>query len=342
VSGPPAEPATEPQASRRHAGRRSLPPSISFVAAAVAPRRSWHVKPAAAYTKDVRRTLKTVPDHHELPRYYLRGFLEPDTHFLWAFRADLPFKPGTKYGDNPRRQGLRQTGIRPDGYVAWHRDGKRHFDYELRLQKKERAADQAIAKVRSFDTITTAEKEILARYIGLMWRRVGERDEQIRPMLEKQLATSRLQKDAWRYAVAGRVDDARGVLDELAWMRSPEGKVDLLRETMVSDFNRVHAILMGLRWTFQRAAPSGYFVTSDVPVTYDRSAGLRRSPLLFPISRDVMITGTMWGREDLAWSQCTAAETRKFNEIVITMAKHEVFSPLPDEWIHSSWTRLER
>ena len=60
MSGPPAEPATKAQASRRHAGRRSLLPSISSVAAAVAPRRSWHVKPAAAYTKDVRRTQRAI------------------------------------------------------------------------------------------------------------------------------------------------------------------------------------------------------------------------------------------------------------------------------------------
>jgi hypothetical protein len=56
VSGPPAEPATVSQESRRHAGRTSLPPKLSLVAAAVAPRRPWHVKPAAAYTKDVSPT----------------------------------------------------------------------------------------------------------------------------------------------------------------------------------------------------------------------------------------------------------------------------------------------
>lgn len=58
MSGPAAELPTElpsVTASRRHAGRSSLPPSISLVAAAVAPRRSLHVKPAAAYTKAVSR-----------------------------------------------------------------------------------------------------------------------------------------------------------------------------------------------------------------------------------------------------------------------------------------------
>jgi hypothetical protein len=56
VSGPPAEPATASPASRRHASRRSLLPSVSLVAAAGAPLRCSHVKPAAAYTKDVGQT----------------------------------------------------------------------------------------------------------------------------------------------------------------------------------------------------------------------------------------------------------------------------------------------
>jgi hypothetical protein len=43
-------------ASRRPAGRRSLPPSNSLVTAAVAPRPSLQVKPAAAYTRDVSPT----------------------------------------------------------------------------------------------------------------------------------------------------------------------------------------------------------------------------------------------------------------------------------------------
>jgi len=55
VSGPAAELPTASPASRRHAGRRSLPPSFSLVAAAVAPLLSWHVKPPAAYTKNVGR-----------------------------------------------------------------------------------------------------------------------------------------------------------------------------------------------------------------------------------------------------------------------------------------------
>ena len=59
MSGPAAELPTASPASRRHAGRKSLPPSISLVAAAVAPLRSLHVKPAAAYTKGVSPTARS-------------------------------------------------------------------------------------------------------------------------------------------------------------------------------------------------------------------------------------------------------------------------------------------
>lgn len=280
-----------------------------------------------------------MPNHHELPQYYLGGFFQPGTHYVWSFARDLPFNPGLKYGRNPRRQGLRQTAIRSDGYISWYRDGTRHFEYEALLQRQEHLADAVIAKVRAFETIDQHEKEVLARYIGLMWRRVRERDTEIFPMLEDQLAASRLSKDAWQLAIAGRIDDARGVLEELNWFRSPKGKVDLLRETMVTEFMRVHRILMQLKWNLHRAAVGAYFVTSDVPVTYDRAAGLRRSPLLFPISRDTMLVGTRWGQSDLAWFEASQDETRKLNAMVISQAKRHVYAPQPDEWILAGWTR---
>jgi hypothetical protein len=73
VFGPPAEPATASPASRRHAGRKSLPPSVSLVAAAVAPLGSWHVKPAAAYTKNVRPALITSREREGSCRDITRG-----------------------------------------------------------------------------------------------------------------------------------------------------------------------------------------------------------------------------------------------------------------------------
>lgn len=280
-----------------------------------------------------------MPNHHELPRYYLRGFVEPGTSLLWAYTRGLRFNPGTKFGNNPRRQGLRITGIRADGYVSWTRDGHSHFEYESALQRKERQADNVIAKARSFGNFDRADKEVLARYIGLTWRRLRERDEQILPIWERELAQSRWPADAWQLAIAGKVDDARALLDEFRWMRTAQGKIDLLRETMMSDFNMVHQVLLELRWTFYRCPENEYFITSDVAVTYDRAAGLRQSPLLFPLSSDVMLVGTRWGDSDLTWKEASGEMTKKLNAMVMHSAKQHVFSPRPDEWISVAWDR---
>ena len=79
MPGPPAEPATVAPVSRRHAGRTSLPPSFSLVAAAVAPHRSSHEKPAAAYTKDVRRTEEDVDVHISRRRNVRKRMRRPTT-----------------------------------------------------------------------------------------------------------------------------------------------------------------------------------------------------------------------------------------------------------------------
>ena len=108
MSGPPAEPATTCQASRRHAGRTSLPPSISSVAAAVAPHRSWRLKPAAAYTKDVRPTNENSTWRH--------AFHEaPRTCTLTASQSG-PNGGQATYCPSPRRVAVaqrRQSIVRP-------------------------------------------------------------------------------------------------------------------------------------------------------------------------------------------------------------------------------------
>lgn len=89
---------------------------------------------------------KRSHDHHELPRYYLSGFAEPGTSFVWVFERGAPYRLGVKYGNNPRRTGLRKAGLRFDGYVAWHRDGRQHFEFEREFQKRERPADDSVPR----------------------------------------------------------------------------------------------------------------------------------------------------------------------------------------------------
>ena len=103
MSGPPAEPAASSPDSRPHAGRRSLPPMRSLVAAAVAPRCSSHLKPAAAHI--VIRSMKAI----------VRGvlsFADCFSVFSLAISPDRPVRSDRTDRTCPRLE----TAIRPSRY----------------------------------------------------------------------------------------------------------------------------------------------------------------------------------------------------------------------------------
>jgi hypothetical protein len=283
------------------------------------------------------RTLESVsnrmPRHHELPRYYLRGFCEPSTSFVWVFERGGQYAPGVKYGNNPRKLGLRKAGLRPDGYIAWNRDGTPHFKFERALQQQERVADHAIAKAREFQLIDVQDKVLLARYIALIWRRNCTQEADILRIVEAHVAESNLPLVASKFANVGKFCDARGILEEMAWLQSEAGKTELLRETILSAFDLVHGAFMQLKWVFWRAVGNIPFVTCDGPVAYDRAEGLKRSPLLFPISQHVLLVATWSGGEDLVWKDASAVDALHFNEAVISRATRYVYASSADRGI---------
>ena len=276
---------------------------------------------------------KSQPAHHELPQYYLSGFTEPGTSFIWEFERNAPYLPGTKYGNNPRKRGVSQVGIRPDGYAAFSRDGKRHFDFELALQKQEVLADDAIRKARSFESLSLADKSAIAGYAVLMWKRVSSQNVMLRSLVEQHFDIAALDVGARAFANVGKFSDARLLLDDAAWYRSELGKMELSRETLVSEFDQVRSALFNLTWIFYRASGADHFITSDVPVTYDRAAGLRNSPLYFPLSREVLLVASWTGADDLALRQTDPEEVRAINTFVVTHADRHVYASKSDEWI---------
>jgi hypothetical protein len=104
---------------------------------------------------------------------------------------------------------------------------------------------------------------------------------------------------------------------------------------MVHDFGPVHAMLMQRPWRILVASDDRYFVTSDNPVVFDRDVGLRASTLLFPVSRTVLLEVSPFGGVDLEYEPLTALAVRKMNALIIRSALNEVYSPYPDQWIHT-------
>jgi hypothetical protein len=279
--------------------------------------------------------------HHELPRYYLQAFGEPFTSFIWVFERGGAYSPGTKYGNNPRKRGLNDAGLRPDGYAAFTRSGKRHFAYEQALQAQEHLADDVIRRARAFETVTTEDKSALARYIALMWRRVSAQDPVMKSMVDRHFDTRSLRMAARKYADAGMFYDARKLGEEAEWYQTDHGNIEMQRDLVLSSFDQFCGVLLGLRWEFYRTREPHYFITTDVPVAYDREVGVRRSPLHFPLSRSVLLVATSSGHADLVWRQADAAAVEAFNRTILSHAANLAYASAPDEWIQRAFKGRE-
>ena len=274
------------------------------------------------------------PNHHEIPRHYLRGFCESDTSFVWVFERGRPFRPGCKSGKfNPAKLGLKCVAIRPDGYAARTTDGKTHYDYEDALQKIEIKATRAINKIRAFKEIETAEKESIAQYILMMEKRRTSRDATMLSQVEK--ATSEVveaaQREMRKAALEGLFAKALEMRNQAAYLES-DGNTWFLRESMVKDIGLVQQEMCRHLWEFVKAPPGDYFVTSDNPVGNE---GLRAC-LIFPVSQNVVLKYADKGK-DLAYRPADPEEVFKLNAYTISQAEEKIYSAHPDEWKHRRW-----
>lgn len=278
------------------------------------------------------------PDHHEIPKHYLRGFCEPNTSFVWVFERSRPFGPGIKSGaNNPVKRGLRLVALRPDGYAARTINGKTHYKYEDALQKLELRATPAINKTRAFEEIDAAEKESLAGYVLLTLKRLTIRDATILSQVKmaKLKIVEVAEREMRKAALEGEFAKAIEMQRQAAYWES-EGDRQFLRDSMIGDIGMVKRYLTARPWEFVIAPPGYYFVTCDNPIG---NAGLARS-LIFPLSQDVVLRYAFDG-QDLAYRQATSEEMFSINGYIISHAEKEIYSPRPDEWIHKQWVEGE-
>ncbi len=278
---------------------------------------------------------RSKPNHHELPRLYLKGFCESGISKLWVFRRLQTFSPGFKKGkNNPFLDGLAKIGVRKDQYAIRVPGQSPDFSYEVKLQREEHKADIQINKIRNREAINRADKEIIARYIGMMKKRLTRQDLVAEPILGAQITNFSWDNFQRNLAYAGNFKAALQVPKVKKFFSSGQGKTKVLRENMIKPFNQVHAALMEMIWSFQITPTGEYFVTSDNPIVFDETLGLKRSPLIFPIGQHVALLAQWAQSKDLSFTDISKEETRKINSIIIAAATKEVYSPKPDKWIY--------
>jgi hypothetical protein len=282
----------------------------------------------------------TPPRHHELPRFYLSGFCDPQQSQLWVFRKGAAFHPGKKRSHNPRQTGIVSIALRPDGYVAYGDDGTPHYDYERKLQQLEERAVPALRCIHGLKAMDGSAKVALADYLWLMFRRVSQHDDDILPLLREKIRSLALDDEARKLAFSGQFNAAQNVLRVQQLLQSHEGRTELLRQYMFRPYEDVRALVLSRPWLMHVAAPGMFFVSSDAPVVYDRARGLGSASLYFPLSQRVLLEVCPNTQGDLEYVDLSVQQTRERNQHTIRSGAREVYSPRPEEWIHHELTSL--
>jgi hypothetical protein len=144
-----------------------------------------------------------------------------------------------------------------------------------------------------------------------------------------QSALAQLRSGAHEAAMEGRFSGALKNQKTADFLES-NGETYFLRESMVQNAGLAVPVLCRPLWEFVEAAPGHYFVTTDNPVATDSL----HTSLVFPVSQAVVLTYALQGK-DLTRRQASPDETQKLNAYIIWNADKKVYSPRPDQWIHT-------
>lgn len=285
----------------------------------------------------------TKHDHHTVPKYYFKGFAIPDEPaFVWEYQRKGFFRPTTPSGKgNPVKRALSKASVITDFYG----------DVEDHLADREAAAKPVIEKIRTSSTsprITTAEKEQLTDYIGLMMRRTTTGDQRttstwptvlakLRPQLERVIAA---------FAYAGRFEEAiklQKQLDEYCKAMPREIRQESLKQPYV----QVRARIIELTWQFL-TTDRPKFLTSDNPVRFPEPEGLGHpwAFLLLPLSSTIALLAStsefttgfhLPTNEDRMVTRVSEEQVATLNHLSMTGAKKYVYYHAAEGWIAQSF-----
>jgi hypothetical protein len=209
------------------------------------------------------------------------------------------------------------------------------------FQRIETKADQPFAKIRAREPLTLSDKEKLARYIGLMIKRVDKRKEIFDTLFDNLLhsESSEYNSGARDLAEQGCFHAAFNLLKAKEYLYSPEVRKYIYIKSAAEPYQNMNKALMEMSWEFIESPDGKYFVTSDNPVIYDTDFGLKSSPLFFPIDQRTALSATWHGERDLTYIDGSIEQLLKINGIIFAEAVKEIYAHTSDPWIHQAFEK---
>ena len=282
--------------------------------------------------------------HHIQPIYYLKGFTSnEDPKRIWVFKRGMEYHPGRNKWNNPALVSPRATAWEEDFYAVPKTYAPTDYatiETDV-LAKTEFASRVPIEGLRKGMLPTLEERKILAQYVILLWRRVKTYRNRTRDRW-KSFAAPEIEK--WRNAIelakehptttANHIQNLEKVeiiLDEFAASDSVPKQIQNLM--LQHRYEKMEDGLCQMKWILLINKTGMPFITSDSPV-YFWKAGLAKSDISIPFSKDVVLCATWRAKSDLIIHP-SEKMVRMINRRSVTDAHEFAFASISDQWVQT-------
>jgi hypothetical protein len=265
--------------------------------------------------------------NHYVPQYYLRGFsVEPASELIWVYRK------GTS--------DIFKTAI--------HNIAQENNFYPEEMEtylanKIEGPANTVLQKVRDLELLTLNDKEILSKYMMVLWKRVPQHKNLLKEKAPEIMGPvfDRIDKElvelGEKYPTKkDLVEKHRKELQELRISKESDLLHDIWLANMPPDkAPRTLEVLSQMTWRFFTTGNDGYFITSDNPLFFFRWMGIGKehSEVTFPITQNIALW-TTW-RIDLneGYFSSRPQVIKEINRRTASIANEYLYSPRSETWI---------
>ena len=258
---------------------------------------------------------------HYVPQYYLNGFTDlSSTIYQYEKGSSIILPTSTKSVANENHRWSEKTEL----YLA---------------NQIEAPANQVIDKIRYHTPITQSEKEILAAYMVVLWRRVPRGLDRTKTYVPKFFDDLDSHILKLMEANPSKIDILQDRQQEIKGLRlkfEDEFPRELWSEYLKPNVTpQTLATIPKMTWNFLTSKTTQPFLTNDNPVFFFENLGIGRpeSEITFPISSTITLWAT-W-RKDLKENFIRANESavKEINRRTASNTTKYVFCSFSAPWV---------
>ena len=263
--------------------------------------------------------------HHYIPQYYLRHFgTLKDHNYIWMYD-----KSTKEFKHLPIRN------------VAQSGNFYKEEDECTLNEYIESPAKDPLDKLRNRQLIDIQDRKAITRYLESMIKRVPHTRRKILKIIPqaKDIVLNKIKEKPEEWApmfnlTQKQVIDKTNEFDRKFDNESLSIKNDMVRRQWSSE--DVLDLIFSMTWRIIKADDSHHFLTSDNPVFFDETCGLkhREAEVSFPLASDTTLHGSWQGpRKGLLFVQAKPPLVKEINRRVASVAERFIFYYQKAEWI---------